>query len=227
MKVSFDLQFKRFLNLWYKAEKRRDKRAQYTLALLYLKCKRPNTLVHAFQLLKKSAKQNFTDAAYMVAYCYHQGVGIRRDYRRAIRWYIETDRCVTYDIWNNPSFTDKLERAAVQKYLAEKAYAESVDEAWDVEKDRENLENMLETALSGNSSAQMRLAHAYYFGQEVEKDIQKAIYWYRKSAERGNDGAMARLAEIYNEAGQYKEAAEWYRKYIEERIKWRNERLGW
>ena len=82
MKVTIDLQFEKFLDLWHKAEKRRDKKAQYALALLYLKSKRPNILAHALRLLKKSAKQDFTDAAYMLACCYHQGVGIRRDYRR-------------------------------------------------------------------------------------------------------------------------------------------------
>ena len=30
-----------------------------------------------------------------------------------------------------------------------------------------------------------------------------------------------------NKTGQYKESAEWYRKYTEERIKWRNECLNW
>ena len=29
------------------------------------------------------------------------------------------------------------------------------------------------------------------------------------------------------ETGQYKESVEWYRKYTEERIKWRNKRLNW
>ena len=37
--------------------------------------------------------------------------------------------------------------------------------------------SLVDTALSGDSSAQMRLAHNYYLGQdlgqEVEKDIQK------------------------------------------------------
>lgn len=31
----------------------------------------------------------------------------------------------------------------------------------------------------------------------------------------------------YKNRKQYKEAAKWYRQYVEARIKWRNKRLGW
>ena len=96
MKVSYDLKFKKFLDLWSKAEKGKDKKAQFKLALLYFKHNQPDTSVYAFQLFKKSAKQGFTESSYMLARCYHEGVGIRKNYQRAIKWYIETNSYIAY-----------------------------------------------------------------------------------------------------------------------------------
>ena len=186
-----------------------------------------STAANAFQLFKKSAKQGFTDSSYMLARCYHEGVGIRKNYQRAIKWYIETDSLITYDIWNNPSKTDKEESKLFQKYLDDDEFANKIDEKLDVKEEQMNIDNIINTALSGSSDAQNRLGYYYYNGNEFEKDIQEAIFWYEKAAAQGNDAAMERLAEHYNKTGQYKESAEWYRRYTEERIKWRNERLNW
>lgn len=227
MKVSYDLKFEKFLDLWSKAEKRKDKKAQYKLALLYFKHNQPDTSVYAFQLFKNSAKQGFTDAAYMVARCYHEGLGIRKNYRLAIKWYIETDSYITHDIWNNPSKVDKKENEFLKKYFENDKFADKIDEELDIREKQMSIDNIISTALSGNSDAQNRLGYYYYNGNEFEKDIQEAIFWYEKAAAQGNDAAMERLAEHYNKTGQYKESAEWYRKYTEERIKWRNKRLNW
>lgn len=98
MRVSYDLNFKKFLDLWSKAEKGKDKKAQYKLGSLCFKSKHPDAAANAFQLFKKSAKQGFTDAAYILACCYHEGVVIRKNYQRAIKWYITAVNDVTYDI---------------------------------------------------------------------------------------------------------------------------------
>ena len=178
MRVSYDLNFKKFLDLWSKAEKGKDKKAQYKLGSLCFKSKHPDALI-------------------------------------------------TYDIWNNPSKTDKEESKLFQKYLDDDEFANKIDEKLDVREEQMNIDNIINTALSGSSDAQNRLGYYYYNGNEFEKDIQEAIFWYEKAAAQGNDAAMERLAEHYNKTGQYKESAEWYRRYTEERIKWRNERLNW
>ena len=111
--------------------------------------------------------------------------------------------------------------------LDDDEFANKIDEKLDVRKEQMSIDSIINTALSGSSDAQNRLGYYYYNGNEFEKDIQEAIFWYEKAAAQGNDAAMERLAEHYNKTGQYKESAEWYRKYTEERIKWRNERLNW
>lgn len=71
-----------------------------------------------------------------------------------------------------------------------------------------SIDNIINAALSGNTDAQQLLGFYYYNGNEFEKDIQEAIFWYEKAAAQGNDAAMCHLAEHYNETGQYKES-EW------------------
>lgn len=60
----------------------------------------------------------------------------------------------------------------------------------------------------------------------TERDIVQAIYWYQESAKGGCEAGMLHLAEYYKNRKQYKEAAKWYRQYVEARIKWRNKRRG-
>lgn len=231
MEVTYDLKFKKFLDLWNKAEKGKGKKAQYKLGSLYFKSNHPNAAAYAFQFFKKSAKQGFADAAYMLARCYHEGVGIRKNYKIAIKWYITADNDVTNDIWDDPGDIDRELSEIYRKYLEDDEFAEEIDEKVDEEvnlrEEQLSIENIINTALSGSSDAQQCLGFYYYYGNGFEKDIQEAIFWYEKAAAQGNDTAMYRLAEHYNKTGQYKESAEWYRNYIEERIKWRNERLNW
>ncbi len=48
---------------------------------------------------------------------------------------------------------------------------------------------------------QEKLACCYHFGDGIEKDLQQAIYWYRKAALRGNSEALFGLGEVYYEMG--------------------------
>lgn len=114
------------------SRKSKDKKAQYKLGSLYFKSKHPDAAANAFQLFKKSAKQGFADDAYMLACCYHEGVGIRKNHQRAIKWYITAVNDVTYDIWNNPGDIDREEREAFRKFLEDEEFSEKIDEVLDV-----------------------------------------------------------------------------------------------
>jgi TPR repeat protein len=52
-------------------------------------------------------------------------------------------------------------------------------------------------AQKGYSSAQNMVANLYQFGRGVKKDLDKAIYWYKKSAEKNNVQAYVQLGFIY------------------------------
>ena len=52
-------------------------------------------------------------------------------------------------------------------------------------------------AMAGNPNAQYEVAAAYATGQGVEKDVKKALTWYRKAAARGLPMAQYRLGTMY------------------------------
>lgn len=229
MKVEYSEQFKKLIKVWDKAVIRKEKHAQYTLASFYLKLQTEAADKKAFDLYKESAKQRCTEAMYALGICYELGKGVRRNYYQAVHWYICTDENITNDIMNNPDPIGDAAQAAIRRYFEDEEYAEFVDELLDTEKAETDdfFGADEEAAQSGDAEAQRRLGHRYFYGNGTQRDIVQAIRWYRESAKNGCEAGMLHLAEYYRNRKQYKEAAKWYRQYVEARIKWRNERLGW
>lgn len=229
MKVEYSEQFKNLIKVWDKAVIQKEKHAQYTLASFYLKLQTEAADKKAFDLYKKSAKQRCTEAMYALGICYELGKGVRRNYYQAVHWYICTDENITNDIMNNPDPIGDAAQAAIRRYFEDEEYAEFVDELLDTEKAETDdfFGADEEAAQSGDAEAQNRLGHRYFYGNGTERDIVQAIHWYREAAKGGCEAGMLHLAEYYKNRKQYKEAAKWYRQYVEARIKWRNKRLGW
>ena len=229
MKVEYSEQFKKLIKVWDKAVIQKEKHAQYTLASFYLKLQTEAADKKAFDLYKKSAKQRYTEAMYALGICYELGKGVRRNYYQAVHWYICTDENITNDIMNNPDPIGDAAQAAIRRYFEDEEYAEFVDELLDTEKAEtdDSFAADEEAARSGDAEAQNRLGHRYFYGNGTQRDIVQAIHWYRESAKGGCEAGMLHLAEYYRNRKQYKEAAKWYRQYVEAKIKWRNERLGW
>ena len=48
----------------------------------------------------------------------------------------------------------------------------------------------------GNCDAQYNLALIYEYGEVIKKDINKAIYWYKKSADQGYEDAHYELKSL-------------------------------
>lgn len=229
MKIEYSKQFKTFIKIWDKAINKNEKHAQFVLASFYLKFQTEAADKKAFDLYKKSAKQRYTEAMYVLGKCYELGKGISRNYYQAVQWYIRTDQNITDDLINNPDPIGDAVNFSIQRYFEDEEYAELLDEILDAEKEKtdDSFTADKEAAWSGDAKAQNRLGHRYYYGNGTERNIIQAIYWYQKSAEQGCEAGMQHLAEYYEKEKQYKEAAKWYRQYVEARIKWRNERLGW
>ncbi len=229
MKIEYSKQLKTFITIWDKAINKNEKHAQFVLASFYLKLQTEAADKKAFDLYKKSAKQRYTEAMYALGKCYELGKGIRRNYFQAVQWYIRTDQNTTDDLINNPDPVGDAVNLSIQRYFEDEEWAECIDEMLenlqDEKEDSFEIDKM--AAERGDAEAQNRLGHRYYHGQDTEQNVQKAFYWYQKSAEQGCEAGMQHLAEYYEKEKQYKEAAKWYRQYVEARIKWRNERLGW
>ncbi len=57
----------------------------------------------------------------------------------------------------------------------------------------ENINSLLENANNGDAVSQYKLGRAYETGDGVEKNMETAIMWYRKSAENGYKNAEVKL----------------------------------
>ena len=55
----------------------------------------------------------------------------------------------------------------------------------------------------GVDFAQYKLALMYENGNGIEKDMNQAIYWYKKSAEQGDEDAQNKLKELLTEEINY------------------------
>jgi TPR repeat protein len=204
---------------------RKDGQKEMMFARLLLKT-RPEKAV---ELLKKSAKEMNTDACFLLGKCFENGYGTKRNYKNAIKYYSCVDGHVTNDIWGNPDPVGKIEDAHISRYLNNEEYAGIVNECADlIAPDyEEDFDAQLLLAVSGDADAQNIVGHRYFYGQGVEKNIDKAIYWCEQSALQGNEAAAWHLADFYFAKGDFKNSAHWHGAYAEMRILWRNKRLLW
>ncbi len=65
--------------------------------------------------------------------------------------------------------------------------------------DESNLsefEKLKKSSEAGEQWAQQTLANKYYFGEDIPKDIPKALYWYQNLAATGSGYAQMKVAEI-------------------------------
>ena len=64
---------------------------------------------------------------------------------------------------------------------------------------KREVEALKTTAAQGNAYAQERLAHMYFHGQGIERDLELAFFWYHKAAEQGDADAQNNLAWMYKD----------------------------
>ena len=81
----------------------------------------------------------------------------------------------------------------------------------------EDFSSLLQKAQNGDAKAQVQLGYNYEMGYDgAPKDMSKAIYWYRESANKGNATAQYNLGNLYRQGigvtRNDEVAADWYRK---------------
>lgn len=82
------------------------------------------------------------------------------------------------------------ERELIAEYAKlEEEYRNSLDdkEFW------EWFDELTFNAQTGDAESQNRLGEMYYYGDEIEKDIDQAVYWYKEAAKQKNADAMYNL----------------------------------
>lgn len=93
------------------------------------------------------------------------------------------------------------------------------------------ISDLEEKVKSGDSNAQNDMGYMYEYGKGLEKNINEAIAWYKKSAEQGNSVALTNLGKLYDNGKEvnqdFAEAANWYEKAAKQGNRYAQERLGY
>jgi TPR repeat protein len=112
----------------------------------------------------------------------------------------------------------------VAEYLMVKESVQKVEvnkgfEAFDNGDYEAAFNELHDLAVLDSAEAQFMLGWMYSHGKGVDKDLQKAVYWYSKSAEQDHSHAQYNLAEMYigGEGVQidYEEAVKWLKRASE------------
>ena len=231
MEVTIDPKLKGYLELRKKALQEFDSRAMYQLAQIYESMKGKKNKKKAYDLYAKSAQEYEAKAQFMIGLYNEKGIVVKQRIQNAITWYIKAELSATCDIADRLDTVDEMDRETLHIYQRNPEYAIERDDAAYARSDvleSVTIEEIAFAAEQGDPYAQDCLGHNYCLGANgLEKDLEAAEYWHRKSAEQGCEAGIHHLAQFYKRAERYDEAVEWYRKYAELRIKQREELCGW
>lgn len=138
-------------------------------------------------------------------------------YKKADQWKkIKNIEATTTTSW---AVQQQEREIAEQKRIAEEKEREAKRIAEEQAKVRQEFINDSTLAAQGNVEAQMRMATKFENGENVAKDINKAIELYKKAGNQGNVKAQLHLGDVYSKGlgvdKDEKEAMEWYRKAAE------------
>lgn len=157
----------------------------------------------AFFYLERAAKQKDSSAVMELARCYENGYGVEKNIKKAIKLYceilnIEIEYPERYnfdealhiikDYKDLENIEDCITSPVVFYYLSQEFIG------FDKKQNPEKYIHFLKkSAEMGYDKAQYELGKMYETGLHVEKDIDKAIEWFEKAGEQGDDGAIYSL----------------------------------
>lgn len=128
-------------------------------------------------------------ALYYIGNLHEKGLGVPKSSAVAKKWY---QKAAGYGVSDA--------KAALERLNSED------------EKSKKIFQDVLKLAEQGDKIAQFDLGFMYQIGQNIEIDINKSIYWYRKSVEQNVLIAMQFLADLYFDIEEYSKAMDLYHK---------------
>lgn len=156
--------------------------ARFNLAIIYLegnKSIRPNHRL-AVKYLEWLVKHGNTDASCLLAGCYMDGDGVKKNKAKAMQLFRTAAKAGDVDAQYNLGV--------------------AFSEGWNKRVDkRAALRWYDRAAKSGCRMAQFNLALAYDYGKGVRINQAKAVYWYQKAAAQGDAKAQCNLGVAYLE----------------------------
>ena len=228
LNYSFSQSFEKLADLWKSAEEKGDKKSEYNLALLYISSGKDALAEKAIILLKKSAKQRYTDAMYALGRCFENGQGVRKNYKSAADWYKKSADNLSFDLATATSDPEGEKARNHVKFIMqdEGRFRALTEDEPKLTNEGELLQNIV-LAEQGDPKALNYIGLCYYYGQHFKQDRLRAVDYLCRSAAQGYEPAICKLAEYYYGEHNYKKSVIYYRAYAEMRIEYRHRRLGW
>ncbi len=197
---------------WYmKAAEQGHVDAQYNVGHMYeIGDADKLSFIEAANWFKKAATAGHVQAQYRLGLFYQKGNGVPQNDNEAIKWYqlaakqghVQAKERLNTDYKSITA--NKEQKAATDKKTTEKATekskssASSTKNASSSKSESDEVKRFREMAERGDPRAQFNLAYCYEMGDGVKKDMEKALYWYRKAADSGSDLAVFRLQSLEN-----------------------------
>ncbi|MCF7920574.1 MAG: HNH endonuclease [Candidatus Cloacimonetes bacterium] len=188
---------------------------------------------------QEAAKQNKISTVqrnkieqYKLGRKYHFGIGVKQDYKVAVKWYklaaeqgyVSAQFNLGYAYYSGVGVLQDYEKAAKWfRSAAEQGYVQAQHYlGWCCYNGNGVIQDIKEAvkwyklaAEQGYVSAQFNLGYAYYNGEGVLQDYEKAVKWFRLAAEQGHAKSQNYLGFCYNNGEgvklDRKEAIKWYK----------------
>ena len=179
----------------------------------------------AIELYKKAAALGHIGVLNRLGGMYQYGEGVKQSNTEAVKWYRKGAEAGNANAMANVGYMYDLGKGVAQ--IAEEAkkwYKKAADAGNDWAMNRlgelsssysEELKWYNLAADKGNSDAMFNLVYMYRMGCGVDKDINTALYWAKKSASLNNARGMVAVGDIYWTWKDYNEASQWYKKAMD------------
>lgn len=148
------------------------------------------------EVLKKAEKYNHIKCIFHLAFCYSNGIGIRKNKQEAFKRYkIAADHDIVAAIYNLGLYYYYGRDGIVDYYKA--------------------FEYFKRASEMGHKLSVPKLAIMYYEGLGTEVNIDEALKWTLKGVEYGNDYCMYLAGHIYEKIGEYEKSVYFLEKACE------------
>jgi TPR repeat protein len=203
----------------------------------------------AMEWFVRAADQDDGEAMSWIGYLYEGGLGVEKDLKEAMRWYLESAKhghIDSYDkiesICRRNSRTDEcnfaeaiglfLETADRQASRIQTIIGYLYESGRGVPGDPElAIEWYLKAVEQGYSDAACKIANLYHFGKCIPKDLPKGIEWYLRALDHGYKPAGSQLSYLCfdntNTPDDYKGTMPWLLKAAERGIARAQIRVGY
>jgi len=141
-------------------------------------------------------------AYYALGKMYDTGTGTEQNYEKAAGWYLRAcQENVTYAQYRLAQMCEAGEGVEQDEEGAKLLYAEALEGFLEQEKQRPDAQ------------LEYRMANMFLNGKGADPDFSTALFWFSKSAEKGNAYAQYKLAVYFDEGQEIPQDAEIAQKY--------------